>query len=125
MTALAWRSPLAPHVWSAPTIAPVETPIVVAVDGSAASRAAAKAAAELARAIDGPLLFVYVRARPSSIWGTPFYQRRLSREFGRARHLIDHVLRIAADAGVAGDAEIVEGSPRRCIVDFAAAAAPV
>jgi nucleotide-binding universal stress UspA family protein len=67
------------------------------------------------------LLFVYVRRRPSSIWGTPFYQHRLSREFGRARQVIDHVLRIAADVGVAGDAEIVEGSPRRCIIDFAAA----
>jgi hypothetical protein len=71
MTALAQRSPLASDVWSAPTVAPVKAPMVVAVDGSATSRTAAKAATELARAIDGPLLFVYVRRRPSSIWARP------------------------------------------------------
>jgi nucleotide-binding universal stress UspA family protein len=123
MTALAQRSPHASDVWSAPTVASVKAPIVVAVDGSATSLTAAEAATELARATGGPLLFVYVRRRPSSIWGTPVYQRRLSRELGRARHVLDHALRIAADAGVGADAdaEIVEGSPRRRIVDFAAA----
>jgi len=108
-----------PAIASGPTAAPAKAPIVVPVDGSAASRAAAEEAIELARAIDGYLLFVYLRRRPSSIWGSPFYQRRLSRETRRARSALEPVVRLAKHADVDVDSEVVEGSCRRRVVDFA------
>ena len=67
------------------------------------------------------LLLVYVRGRPSGIWGAPFYQRRLSRETRRAQSALDRVGRLAADAGVEVDTEIIEGPARTGVVDFAAA----
>ena len=76
---------------------------------------------ELARTCDGSVLFVYVRRRTSSIWGAPFYQRRLSRETRRARTALDRVVRLAIDAGVEVDVEIIEGSSRKRVAEFAAA----
>jgi nucleotide-binding universal stress UspA family protein len=104
-----------------PAAARASAPIMVAVDGSATRLAAAKAAIELARALDSSLLFVYVRRRPSSIWGAPFYQRRLSREMRHARSALAYLVRLALDAGVDVEGEIIEGSPRRGIDDFASA----
>jgi nucleotide-binding universal stress UspA family protein len=94
--------------------------IVCEVGRSAASRRATKAAIELARVCGCSLLLVYVRRRPSSIWGAPFYQRRLSRETRRAQDALDGVARLAVDAGVEVDTEIIEG-PAAGVVDFAAA----
>jgi nucleotide-binding universal stress UspA family protein len=95
--------------------------IVCGVGRSAASRRAAKAAIELARVCGCSLLLVYVRRQPSSIWGAPFYQRRLSRETRRAQHALDSVVRFAVDAGVEVDTEIIEAPARTGVVDFAAA----
>jgi len=120
MTAIARKNASGPAVSSAPTAAPSKAAIVVTVDGSAASFAAAEAAIELARETDSSLLFVYLRRRPSSIWGAPFYQRRLSREMRRARNALAPVVRLATHAGVDVDADVVEGSSRRRVVDFAA-----
>ena len=91
------------------------------VGRSAASRRTAKAAIELARVCGCSLLLVYVRGRPSSIWGAPFYQRRLSRETRRAQDALDGVVRLAVDAGVEVDTEIIEGRARTGVADFAAA----
>jgi nucleotide-binding universal stress UspA family protein len=121
MHALALTNSPAPPVRSTPIAAQARARIFVAVDRSAASRAAATTAIDLARAFGCSVLFVYARRRPSSIWGSPFYQRRLSRETRRARSTLDVVLRLALDAGVEADAEIVDGPARKGVVDFAAA----
>jgi nucleotide-binding universal stress UspA family protein len=120
-TAIARTNASGPAVSSAAAVAPSKAAIVVTVDGSAASLAAAEAAIELSRDTDSSLLFVYLRRRPSSIWGAPFYQRRLSREMRRARSALEPVVRLATEAGVDVDADVVEGSSRRRVVDFAAA----
>jgi nucleotide-binding universal stress UspA family protein len=94
-------------------------PIVAAVDGSAASRAAIGEAVRLAGELRAPLVFAYVRRRPRRFVGAPFYQRLLTREMARARHILGRALAIAADAGVPAEAEILEGSPWRRIAAFA------
>jgi nucleotide-binding universal stress UspA family protein len=110
MNARARIDSLEPAAGSAPRAAQAKAPVVVAVDGAAPNRATAEAAIELARASGRSVLFVYARRRPSSIWGAPFYQRRLSRATRRARGVLDAALRLAADAGIDADAEIVDRS---------------
>jgi nucleotide-binding universal stress UspA family protein len=97
----------------------VVPPIVAAVDGSAASRSAIAEAVRLAADLDAPIAFVYVRRGPSGLFGTPVYQRRLTKETGRARRVLDRALGVAETAGVAAEGVILEGSPRRRIPEFA------
>ena len=94
-------------------------PIVAAVDHSAASRAAIDEAVTLGRELDVPVVFVYVRRGPASFFGAPVYQRRLTKAMARAHRVLDRALNVAASAGVHAEAEIVEGSPRRRIAEFA------
>jgi nucleotide-binding universal stress UspA family protein len=94
-------------------------PIVAAVDGSAASRAAVDEAVRLAAELDARLVFVHVRRGPAAVFADPVYQRRLTKEMARARHVLDRALAVAARAGVPAEAEILEGSPRRRIAEFA------
>jgi len=94
-------------------------PIVVAVDGSTASRHAVDAAVRLAAKLNAPLTFVYVRRGPPGFLGTPVFERRLTKELAEARRVIDGALLRAARAGVAAEGEILEGSPRKRIVEFA------
>jgi nucleotide-binding universal stress UspA family protein len=94
-------------------------PIVAAVDSSSAGRHVVDAAVGLAAKLNAPLTFVYVRSGPPGFLGTPVFQRRLTRKFAEARRVIDDALRGAAGAGVAADGEIIEGSPRKRIVEFA------
>ena len=98
--------------------APV-APIIVAVDASTAGRAAAEEAVILAAELEAPLVFVYVRRGPPPFLGAPFYQRWLSTEMERARRILDRALRIARVGEVEAEAEILEGSPQRRIVEFA------
>jgi nucleotide-binding universal stress UspA family protein len=93
-------------------------PIVAAVDASAASRAAIEEAVILAADLDLPLVFVYVRRGPAGFFGRPFYQRRLTKEMQRARHVLDRALRMATIAEVKAEAEILEGAPKRRIIEF-------
>ena len=93
-------------------------PIIAAVDASPASRAAVEEAVVLAAELDAPLVFVYVRRGPSGLLGWPLYQRRLTREMQRARRVLDRALLVAGSAGVEARGEILEGSPRRRIVEF-------
>jgi nucleotide-binding universal stress UspA family protein len=94
-------------------------PIVAGVDGSAASRGAVGEAVRLARELDAPIVFVYVRRGPAGYLGAPVYQRRLTQEMAHARRVLDRALAAAEDAGVQAESEILEGSPRRRISEFA------
>jgi nucleotide-binding universal stress UspA family protein len=94
-------------------------PIVAAVDGSAASRAAIDEAVRLAVELSAPIVFVYVRRGPAGVFGAPVYQRRLTMEMARARRVLDRALAVADNAGVPSEGEILEGSPKRRISEFA------
>ena len=94
-------------------------PIVAAVDGAPASRRAVEEAVALAAKLDAPLAFVHVRRGPAGYLGEPVYQRQLTKEIARAHRAVDRALRVAEGAGVDAEAEILEGSPRRRIVEFA------
>jgi nucleotide-binding universal stress UspA family protein len=94
-------------------------PIIAAVDSSAASRVAIGEAVRLGVELDVPIVFVHVRRRPAGFFGEPVYQRRLTKEMDRARRVLDRALAVAASSGVSAEAEILEGSPRRRIAEFA------
>ena len=110
--------PHAPETSSAsPTVA--QAPIVAAVDGSSASRAAVDTAVRLARELGAPIVFVYVRRGPAALWGSPVYQRRLTAEMTDARRVLNTALTSAGRAGIEAEGEILEGKPRRRILEFA------
>ena len=94
-------------------------PIVAAVDGSAASRAAVVQAVRLAAELLAPVVFVHVRRGPAGVLGAPVYQRRLTVKMARARRVLQEALAVANEAGVPAEAEILEGSPRLRISEFA------
>ena len=94
-------------------------PIVAAVDGSTASRTAISEAVRLAGELVAPIVFVYVRRGPAGFFGAPVYQRRLTKEMARAGRALDRALAVADSAGVPAEGEILEGSPRRRISEFA------
>jgi nucleotide-binding universal stress UspA family protein len=123
MTALATKHRTrAPTQADRPRPAPAPrdaAPIVVSVDGSAAGKAAVEAAVRLAARIDAPVVFAYVRRGPAGFLGTPYYQQRLSAAMERARRALDDARRVAAEAGVVAEGEILEGSPRKRILELA------
>lgn len=94
-------------------------PIVAAVDDSAASRAAMGEAVRLAGELDAPVAFVYVRRGPAGFFGAPVYQRRLTKQMARAGRVLERALALANSAGVQAEGEILEGSARRRITEFA------
>jgi nucleotide-binding universal stress UspA family protein len=94
-------------------------PIVAAVDDSAASRAAIGEAVRLAGELDAPVAFVYVRRGPAGFFGAPVYQRRLTTQMARAGRVLERALAVANHAGVQAEGEILEGSARRRITEFA------
>ena len=94
-------------------------PLVAAVDGSPANKTVIETAVRLAVELNAPLVFAYVRRGPAGFLGTPIFQRRLTAEMSRARRVLARALRAAARAGVEAEAEILEGSPRKRIVEFA------
>jgi nucleotide-binding universal stress UspA family protein len=94
-------------------------PIVTAVDGSRASGVAAEAAVKLAADLGAPIVFIYVRPGPAGFLGEPAFQRRLTKEMARARHVLDRAFALAAAAGVDAEGEILEGSARSRIAEFA------
>jgi nucleotide-binding universal stress UspA family protein len=95
------------------------TPILAAVDGSPESAAAVDTAIELGRELDAPVVFVSVRRGPSGALGEPFYQRRLTAEMTTAVDAILPALAAAEKAGVEAEGEVLEGSPKRRIAEFA------
>jgi nucleotide-binding universal stress UspA family protein len=94
-------------------------PIVAAVDGSAAGRAASAEAVRLASELGAPIVFVHVRRGPAAFFGAPVYQRRLTAKMARARRGLDEARAVAEDACLAAEIEVLEGSPRRRISEFA------
>jgi nucleotide-binding universal stress UspA family protein len=94
-------------------------PIVAAVDSSAATTAVVDTAVRLGAELDAPVIFLYVRRGPAGFFGAPLYQRGLTAAMTRARRVLDRALRSAARAGVAAEGEILEGSPRERILEFA------
>ena len=96
-----------------------QAPIVAAVDGSASSPAAIDTAVRLGRELGASLVFVYVRRGPAGFWGSPVYQRRLTAEMSRARRALDTALTSAEQAGIKAQGEIIEGKPRRRILELA------
>jgi nucleotide-binding universal stress UspA family protein len=122
MTAVATpiRSRAPAHAEQRPPAArSIAVPIVAGVDGSAASRAAVETAVRLGTEMHAPLVFVYVRRRPAGFLGAPVYQRRLTAAMARARGVLDRAVQTAARAGVVATGEILEGSPRKRILEFA------
>jgi nucleotide-binding universal stress UspA family protein len=98
---------------------PAAEPIVAAIDASAASHPAVEEAVNLAAELNAPLVFAYVRRGPAGVFGGPVYQERLTSENQRARRVLDRALQIASTAEVEAEAEVLEGSPARRIVEFA------
>jgi nucleotide-binding universal stress UspA family protein len=95
------------------------TPIVAAVDDSSASRGVVETAVKLAAELNASLVFVYVRRGPPGFLGRPFFQRNLTAKMTRARRSLDRALRVAAQAGVDAEGEILEGAPRKRILQLA------
>ena len=95
------------------------TPIVAAIDESSASRGVVETAVKLAAELDASLVFVYVRRGPPGFLGRPFFQRSLTAKMTRARRSVDRALRVAAQAGVDAEGEILEGAPRKRILQLA------
>lgn len=93
--------------------------IVVAIDGSEGSEAAIDEALDLAKATAANVTFVCVRKAPSSLLGSPYYERLLLAELGRAREIVGDALTRAEDAGIEAGAEILEGDPADEILSFA------
>jgi len=93
--------------------------LLIATDGSAAAQVAVEDGVELARDLDGRVLFVYVKPRPSGLLGEPFYQRRLTQEAADARAAITTAMETAAKENVDCDWEILEGEPAGEIIAIA------
>lgn len=100
---------------------PALRPVVAAVDGSAAGRAATAEAIASARALGAPVVLVHVRRGPSTVWGRPFYERRLAGSLRKAREVLEAAAAEAEAAGVETQTEILEGRPARRIAEFARA----
>ena len=95
------------------------SPIVAAVDRSDAGAASARAAARMARELDAPLVFVFVRRGPSGMFAGRSYQRRLDDELAAARRALDAAHAAAAREGITAGEEILEGNPARRVREFA------
>jgi nucleotide-binding universal stress UspA family protein len=93
-------------------------PIVAALEGSSA-RETAQTAARLARRLDAPLTFVYLRRGARGTSGEPCRDAQLNRELQRGRHALDVALAAAARAGVMAHGEIVTGDAPGRILEFA------
>lgn len=95
------------------------SPIVAAVDGTEASRGAVDEAVRLGSELDAPVVFVHVRRGPAGIFGEPVYQQRLTKKMAHARRTLERAVAAAARAGVPAEGEILEGSARKRISEFA------
>jgi nucleotide-binding universal stress UspA family protein len=96
-----------------------QAPVVAAVDNSASSQAAIHTGVALARVLNAPLVFAYVRRGPAGFLGAPVYQQRLTKKMEEGESALEDALRVAELAGVEADGMILEGSPSRRIVELA------
>ncbi|HUK94009.1 MAG TPA: universal stress protein [Gaiellaceae bacterium] len=95
--------------------------LVIATDGSPGAREALETGLALARESGAFVTFVYVRHGPSSMLGSPLYQRSLSEEMQHARSALAEAEELALEVGVESEAEIVEGHPAERVIELAAA----
>ena len=93
--------------------------IVIATDGSADALAAVKEGVSLAQRLDAAATFVCVRTPPASIFAEPLHPGAIDQEMTRARRAVDEAMRVAIDAEVDADYEIVDGSPVEAVLDVA------
>jgi nucleotide-binding universal stress UspA family protein len=93
--------------------------IVIATDGSPDALAAVKEGVSLARQLDCAVTFVCVRSPAAPIFGEPFYQSTVDDETMRARRAVDEAMRIAIDANVDAEYEILDGSTAEAVLDVA------
>jgi nucleotide-binding universal stress UspA family protein len=93
--------------------------IVIATDGSPDALTAVRDGVSLAQQLDSSVTFVCVRTLPAPILGEPFYQDALDAETNAARRAVDEAMRLAMDANVDAEYEIVGGSPADAILDIA------
>ena len=93
--------------------------IVIAFDGSDASREALEQGLALARTAGAVAPVVYVRHAPLPLVGDPFYARALGRELRRGRDVLDEARAVAREAGVAAETELLEGDPAERVVELA------
>jgi len=84
--------------------------IIIGTDGSPGAVAAVREGLELAQDAGASVTFVSVR-HSISLLGDPYYQRRLTRQLGRARAAVEQAMTAAELEGVDADYEIVEGDP--------------
>ena len=94
-------------------------PPIVALLGDSTTSVVTATAVRLARDLDAPLVFVYVRRGPSTMLGAPYYQRRLSRQLLQARRALEAALFAAAHDGVRASGEILEGRIVSRLIEFA------
>ena len=93
--------------------------LLIATDGSEASREAVTEGVALARDLDARVLFVYVKPAPSNLFGAPYYQRKLTGETAEARRAVGEAMQVALEEGVDADWEILEGDAAGKIVGLA------
>ena len=93
--------------------------IVIATDGSPGAREALETGLMLARESGALVTFVFVRHGPSSLLGSPLYQRSLSEEMRHARSALAEAETLAVEAGVESESEIVEGHPAERVIELA------
>jgi nucleotide-binding universal stress UspA family protein len=92
---------------------------LIATDGSPGAAVALRQAIALAREADARLIVVYARRAPLPLLGDPYYQRTLSHELEVARTVLAEGARMAADAGIEVETEILEGNAADRIVELA------
>ena len=82
--------------------------ILIATDGSPGARAAVLDGLELASATGASVTFVYVR-HAIPLLGSPYYQRKLSKQLKQARAALDEAMAEAGRLGVDADEDVAEG----------------
>ncbi len=85
--------------------------IVIATDGSRGADAAVAEGVEIARVTGAAVTFIYVRHGIPPVFGSPFYQRKLSAQLRPARAALELAMAEADRKGVEAETEIAEGSP--------------
>ena len=93
--------------------------IVIAFDGSDASREALEQGLQLARRARAAATVVYVRHAPLPIVGDPFYERALSKELHRGRDVLTEARLYAAAYAIVPETELLEGDPAERVVELA------
>jgi nucleotide-binding universal stress UspA family protein len=93
--------------------------ILIATDGSSGSLAAAEEGVRLAKMLGADVTFVAVAHAPLPLLGDRYYQRALSENLGTMRTALAKAIPYAVERRVAYDAELLEGSPAKAILELA------